>query len=133
MFDKRKSLAIAYFMKITDAESVVLGALWNKSPQTAEELVSTVGPEQGWEPPTVRTLITRLRKKGAIASEKDGRRFLFRPALSREEYLDSTGVLERAFAGEFSPLVSYFADRKKLSKADIAQLREMIERWDDDD
>jgi BlaI family transcriptional regulator, penicillinase repressor len=62
--------------KISGAESHIMEALWTKGPLTAEELVQSVGPAQEWGEATVKTLINRLLKKKALASERAGGRAL---------------------------------------------------------
>jgi len=121
-------------MRISGAESQVMEALWEQSPRTAEEICQTVGPEQGWSEATVKTLLNRLLKKDAVAAEKDGRRFLYRPLLSREAYVqsESQGLLDRLFDGRLAPLVSHFSQQSQLSAEDIAELKRVIEALDHD-
>ena len=73
--------------RISAAESQVMEALWTRGPLTAEELISEVGPAQGWGEATVKTLINRLLKKKALASQREGGRARYRPIVSREEYV----------------------------------------------
>jgi len=77
-------------------------------------------------------LLNRLLGKGAIAAEKDGRRYLYRPVLAREDYVasESTTLLDRLFDGRVAPLVQHFSERRKLSKRDIAELKRLIEDLD---
>ena len=120
-------------MQISDAESVVMQALWKTSPLTAEEVFAAVAAGQAWQEPTVKTLLNRLLKKGAVSAERDGRRYLYAPVLSREAWLrqESEGVLERLFGGRVAPMVAHFTERGKLSKKDIAELRRLLEDLDD--
>ena len=52
-------------MKITAAESLVMDLLWDRSPQTSEELIAELGPSQGWSQTTVRTLLAFLEDRYA--------------------------------------------------------------------
>ena len=65
-------------MQISEAESVVMDVLWQRSPLAAEEVVAALAPRQDWQEATVKTLLNRLLNKGAIAADKDGRRYLYR-------------------------------------------------------
>jgi BlaI family transcriptional regulator, penicillinase repressor len=116
-------------MKISTAESLVMAALWGRAPLTAEEIGVEVAPGQGWSEATVKTLINRLLNKGAIAAERDGRRYLYRPVLDRSDYVEaeSQGLLDRLFDGRLAPLVSHFSETRKLSAEDIAELKKLIE------
>ena len=78
--------------------------------------------------------IYRLLKKRAIAAQRDGRRYLYRPLLKREDYVHvaSKNLLDRLFDGRVAPLVAHFSERRKLSKKDIAELKRLIEEIDHD-
>jgi predicted transcriptional regulator len=119
-------------IRVSAAESVVMGALWGKSPLSAEEIIGEVGEANGWTEATVKTLINRLLKKGAIAARKDGRRYLYTPKLKRADYVaaESQGLLDRLFDGRLAPLVSHFSQGGKLSPEDIADLKKLIEELD---
>jgi predicted transcriptional regulator len=116
-------------VKISAAESVVMQALWRRAPLSADEITSEVAEANGWTEATVKTLINRLLKKGAVAATKDGRRYLYRPKLGREAYVaaESAGLVDRLFDGRLAPLVSHFSRTRKLSAQDIAELKKLIE------
>lgn len=121
-------------MPISDAESEVMAELWRRAPQSAEDLARRLVPRQGWQPATIKTLLNRLLRKGAIAAERDGRRFLYRPLLSQADYLtaSSRDLLERLFGGRLAPLVAHFTEHGQLSRRDIAELKQLIEGLDHD-
>lgn len=121
-------------MNITPAESQVMELLWQASPRTSEDLIAQLGPAQNWSEATIRTLIGRLVKKHAVAADPEGRRFLYRPLVSRESYLmgESESLIERLFDGRVSPFLAQFAGKQKLSAEDIADLKKMIAEIEDD-
>lgn len=121
-------------MQISEAESAVMEALWQRSPMAAEEVVAALAQSRQWQEATIKTLLNRLLKKGAVTVEKDGRRYLYTPALERDEWLmrESKGLLDRLFGGRVAPLVAHFSEHRKLSKKDIAELRKLIEGLDDE-
>ena len=120
-------------MAISTAESVVMEALWRRSPLSAEDIFAEVGEAQGWALPTLKTLLARLVEKDALATEKDGRRFLYRPLVARDDYVasESQGLLNRLFDGRLAPLVSHFSERQALSADDIADLKALIGKLED--
>lgn len=121
-------------MKISEAESVVMEALWTHSPMAAEDVVLALGDAQRWQEATIKTLLNRLLKKGAIRAAKDGRRYLYSPVLKREAWVqqESQGLLARLFDGRVAPLVAHFSQQRKLGRKDIAELRRLLEELDDD-
>jgi len=122
-------------MRISVAESLVMEALWRRSPLSAEDLVTEIGPDQNWAPKTVRTLISRLLKKGAIEATREGRRYLYKPTIERTSYVqdESRGLVDRLFDGKLAPLVSHFAETNQLSAEDIAELKRLVAELGDGD
>ena len=120
-------------VQISEAESVVMEALWQRHPLVADEVVAAVAADRGWQEPTVKTLLNRLLKKGAISAERDGRRYLYSPVLRREDWVleESTGLLDRLFQGRVAPLVAHFSQHRRLDEADVAELRRLLEEIDD--
>jgi predicted transcriptional regulator len=121
-------------MRISEAESVVMELLWQRSPLAADEVVAALAQSQDWQEPTIKTLLNRLLKKNAIRARKDGRRYLYAPVLKRSDWVqrESEGLLERLFDGRVAPLVAQFAERRKLSRKDVAELRKLIAEIEDD-
>jgi predicted transcriptional regulator len=120
-------------MQVTEAESAVMEVLWARSPLSAEEVVVALADSRDWQESTVKTLLNRLLRKGAVMAGRDGRRYLYSPVLKREAWLlgESQGLLERLFDGRVAPLVSHFSRHRKLSRKDIAELRKLLEEIDD--
>lgn len=117
-------------MKISAAESVVMEALWRRSPLTSEAIMAEVGEPNAWTEGTVKVLISRLLKKKAIGATAEGRRYLYSPLVTREAYVgsESQGLLDRLFDGRLAPLVAHFSDSDKLSDQDVAELKALIEK-----
>ncbi len=120
--------------QISDAESQIMEALWRQAPLTAEEITDNVGPANGWAPGTVRTLITRLLKKNAIAGAKDEAGYRYRPLIARAAWVqhESKGLLDRLFKGEVAPLVAHFAEQRQLTSKDVRQLKALIAKIEED-
>ena len=109
---------------ITEAESAVMEVLWRRNPATTEDVVAALEGAQQWQVGTIKTLLNRLLRKNAIRARKDGRRFLYSPVVTRDEWLLSVskGLLDRLFAGRVAPLAAHFSRHGKLTKRDVADL-----------
>lgn len=119
---------------ISDAESLVMDVLWRGRPgMPAEEVINALVSEQSWQEATIKTLLNRLLKKGALSASKDGRRYLYTAVLKRDQWIssESTSMLERLFGGRVAPLVAHFGKHRKLSPSDIADLKKLIEELGD--
>jgi predicted transcriptional regulator len=121
--------------QISEAESQIMEALWRKTPLTAEQIIARVGDANGWAPGTVRTLITRLLKKKAIAGAREGDAYCYRPLIARSAWVqaESQGLLDRLFKGEVAPLVAHFAENRQLSAKDVKQLKALIAKIEENE
>jgi predicted transcriptional regulator len=119
---------------ISEAESAVMEVLWRTSPISTEDVVAVLKNRQDWQEPTIKTLLNRLLKKGAISAQRDGRRYLYSPVLQRDQWLasESKGLLDRLFGGRVAPLVAHFSKQRKLTKKDLAELKRLIEELEDE-
>ncbi len=114
--------------RISDAEHAVMEALWKRSPQTAAEVCERVCKDRDWSIPTVKTLLSRLVQKGALATQPDGRRFLYTPLIARSAYVggESRRLVNRLFGGRAAPLFAHLAQSEALSEDDIAEIESIL-------
>ena len=114
--------------RISDAEHAVMEVLWSESPLTAQDVTERVAPDRGWSGNTVKTLLGRLLAKNVVAHEEDGRRYLYRPMVARDDYVthESQRLMDRLFGGKLMPLVAHMAERDELTADDIAEIEALL-------
>ncbi len=114
--------------RISEAEHAVMEALWAQSPLSATQVAQQVGASRGWSLPTVKTLLSRLVAKNAVATQPDGRRFLYHPLLERDDYVggESRRLVDRLFGGRAAPLFAHLAEAEALSDEDIAEIEALL-------
>jgi predicted transcriptional regulator len=114
--------------RISDAEQAVMEVLWDQSPLAAVDVADRVDPSRGWNIRTVKTMLSRLVAKGALLHEEDGRRFLYRPAIARDDFVsrESRRLLDRMFGGRVTPLVAHLAERDRLTPKDIEEIEALL-------
>jgi len=117
------------FPRISEAEWEVMKALWERSPQTANELAEALAPANEWNPLTVKTLVNRLVAKGALGYTKKGRSFQFRPLVKESDCVlaETESFLERVFNGSINPMLTHLVRHKKLTRKQIAELKKILE------
>jgi BlaI family penicillinase repressor len=117
---------------ISESEAKVMQVLWDTHPLSAEQIFDALGKTETWQLATVKTLIGRLVRKGALGATAEGRRFLYYPILSHQNYVttESRSLVDRLFNGRVAPLVSHFAEQRKLTKRDVAELRRLLDELD---
>ncbi len=113
--------------RISEAEHAVMEALWARSPISATDVAEAVGARD-WSLATVKTLLSRLVAKQAIATQPQGKRFLYTPLLARTDYLggESKRLVERLFGGRAAPLFAHLAEVEALSQADLAEIEALL-------
>lgn len=117
---------------ISEAESRLMQVLWERGDATAEELRQAVVEQTDWQEGTVKALLNRLLRKGAINAEREGRRFRYRPVLAKSDYVaeQSQSLIDRLFDGRVAPLVAQFSEQKSLTPDDLDELRQLIRELD---
>lgn len=115
--------------RLSDAEWYVMEVLWSAGrPIAAIDIADRVPGERGWSLATVKSLLSRLLAKRAIEPKKDGRRFLYSPAIEREPYVadESRRFVGRLFGGKLSPLFARLAEEEALDHEDLAQIEALL-------
>src|SRR3954451_24508872 len=121
---------MARLPQISDAEWDVIKVLWDRGEAGAQEVTQALVVERNWRPQTVKTLLNRLVKKGAVAYAEEGRRFIYRPKVSRDAVIkaESRSFLSRVFDGAVTPALVHFLKLGNLSSADIDELKKTLDR-----
>ncbi len=114
--------------RISDAEHAVMESLWERSPQTALEICQEVCSRRDWSLATVKTLLSRLVAKNAVATAPDGRRFLYTPLLEKSDYTgaESRRLVDRLFGGRAAPLFAQLAEAEALTQDDLAEMEALL-------
>ena len=121
-------------ISLTEAEWTVMECLWERSPRTGRETVVCLEGKMGWSRSTTLTLLRRLEEKGAVAGDTESSIKTFRPMIAREDAAlqETENLLERAYKGSLSLLVSSLTKKQSLPQREIdelyAILREMEEK-----
>ncbi len=115
-------------MQISQAELDVMNVLWATPSLGAQEVFEALENQKDWNIRTVKTLLSRLVEKGAIATTPEGRRFLYRPVLKQKDYRAqvTTQFIDKVFSGKAAPLVAQLADAGDLTQEDINDLEKLL-------
>lgn len=115
-------------VKISEAEWEVMNVVWTKSPAAASEVVEQLSEKKGWALRTVRTLLDRLVKKGALRAELDGKRFLYEPKVTMQECVHhaSRSFVERVFGGAPASMLIHLIQQTELTSEEIKELKRIL-------
>ena len=117
-------------LQISPAELEIMKVLWRKPGLGASEIADALEDSRDWNIRTIKTLLSRLVEKGALATEQDGRRFLYRPLIEKAAYQKKAAsqFVDRLFGGKAAPLIAHLADARGLSDEDIEELEALLGR-----
>jgi len=105
-----------------------MALVWERSPVAAGEIVDSLSQRTRWHSRTIRTLLDRLVKKGALKATLAGKRYLYEPLLTMNDCIrqESRSFLERVFGGEAAPMLLYLVRESKLSSNEIKELKRLL-------
>ena len=114
---------------MTDGELRLMRVLWEKGQATVGEVVDALKTEPTPAYNTVLTLLRIMEKKGYVSHTKDGRAFIFQPAVDRAVASRSAlqTLVNRFFDGSPRLLMLNLLEDGQLSPEVLKQLRERIE------
>ena len=120
-------------LELTKAEWALMQCLWQRGKASATELQKLLAEQQGWAYSTVKTMLDRMVEKGVLSTERIGNIYEYSPRLRRQSAVGRVvdDVFDRVLEGSLSPFVSRLIENRRLSSKDIAELREMRDRYDD--
>jgi BlaI family transcriptional regulator, penicillinase repressor len=113
---------------ISEAEWKIMKLLWAKSPQPAYDLIEVLSRTAGWHANTVKTMLSRLHRKRALAITHYKNLYLYEPLVTEAQCVEaeSESFLQRFFGGAVQPLLVHFASREKLSADDLEELKRIL-------
>jgi BlaI family penicillinase repressor len=116
--------------RIAGSEWRVMQVLWEKGPQTANDVVQALAGEVQWKPRTVKTLISRLVKKGAVQFEREGMRYRYSAAIAESECVrsETQSFVRRVYQGAMKPALAAFLEDAELSPQEIKELQEILDQ-----
>lgn len=119
--------------RISETEWEVMKAVWALAPCSAGQVIEALRQtDSSWHPRTAKAFLNRLVKKKALGFSKEGRAYVYRPLVRREECVDaaSDSFLDRVFGGSLKPMLAHFVKRDKLSADEIRELQRLLKNPD---
>jgi len=114
--------------RIADSEWKVMQVLWEKGPQTANEVVDALSRQVKWKPRTIKTLISRLVKKGAVKVTEEGYRYRYSAAVDASACVrsETNSFVRRVYQGAMKPALAAFLEDADLSPQEIDDLQRIL-------
>ena len=115
--------------KLGAVESRFADLIWGREPLPSGELVKLCEKELHWKKPTTYTVLRRLCERGIFQNEGG----LVTSLIIREEFyaMQSERFVEEAFSGSLPSFLAAFTRRRSLTSAEIAEIRRMIDTFEE--
>jgi predicted transcriptional regulator len=114
--------------KLTHSEEEALQAVF----KTGEGNIKTILESMEVELPytTMASTIKNLERKGYLHSRLVGNTYLYKPAISEEDFKRKFmgNVVKEYFDNSYKELVNFFVEQKKLSAKELKDILDMIEK-----
>ena len=114
-------------ISISESEWVVMKIIWDEPPKTLQDILSAL-KHTAWSTTTIQTYLARLVKKGALSTKRQGKGYLYFPAISESDCQLAEGkfFLNRVYDGSLSQMVKGFVKSGNLSEDELSELRNLI-------
>ncbi len=111
-------------------ESRFADIIWENEPLSSAELVKKSEEVLKWKKSTTYTVLKRLCEKGIFRNEKGTVTSL----ISKEEFysLQSEKFVDETFGGSLPAFLAAFTSRKKLTAKEVAELKRMVENYEEE-
>lgn len=114
-------------ISISESEWAVMETIWNEPPRTLQDVLGSL-KHMGWSTTTIQTYLARLVKKGALTTQRQGKGYLYYPAVAEDDcrLAESRNFLNRVYNGSLSQMVKGFVKSGSLSEDEISELKKLI-------
>ena len=121
--------------ELAKAEWSLMEALWARGRATATDLQHDLQDHQGWAYSTVKTMLDRLVDKGFVNSRRVGNVYEYSAKLRRRSAVGRVvdDVFDRVLEGSVTPFLDRLIESRKLSRNEIDELREMLDKYSEED
>ena len=109
-----------------------LNVLWEYNTLTLNEIVQHLSEKETKNKSTIKTLLYRLVEKGSVKSRitESKKENIFEASIKKEQYLKKANetFLKKLYHGSINNLLLNFVEEEKISKKDLQDLINLIER-----
>ena len=118
--------------ELSNSELRVMHEIWNNPGTTSRDIANTLFLTVRWSPGTTYTLLGRIEQKGA--AHKDPTTTRWYPLIQKESMQKEKLVklADTLFDGSVFSMLSAFVNDKSLSKDEVYQLKELVDKLDKD-
>lgn len=113
--------------KLTHVEEETMQAVWRTGEGNVKAFIDNLDEPAPYT--TIASIVKNLEKKGYLQSRLVGNAYLYKPAISEEEYKKKFmgNVVKEYFDNSYKEMVNFFVEQKKLSARELKEIIDLIE------
>jgi BlaI family transcriptional regulator, penicillinase repressor len=114
--------------KLTHTEEETMQAVWRTGEANVKAFMEHLDESLPYT--TVASTVKNLEKKGYLNSRLIGNAYLYKPAVTEQEYKNKFmgKIVKEYFDNSYKELVNFFVEQKKLSAKELKEIIKMIEK-----
>ncbi len=121
---------------LSELQLELMRVLWARGEASTADVAEVLANSRGLAHTTIATLLSRLEKRGVVASRRDGRQLVYRALVAQGEVQRSmvSGLLDNLFGGDARALLAHLVREEEIAPGDLDRMRELLaqgERRDD--
>lgn len=115
-------------MALSELQADVMRVLWQRGEASTADVADALATSRGLAHTTVATLLSRLEKRGAVRSRRDGRQLVYTARVSEEAVRRSmvAGLVDSIFGGDPKALVAHLVNESEVAPGDLDVIRRML-------
>jgi predicted transcriptional regulator len=115
---------------LSDLQLAVVRVLWQRGSAGTSEIVDALSDARGLAHTTVATVLSRLEKRGVVASKREGRQLVYCARVSEGAVRKSmvAGLVSTLFGGDARALVAHLVREDEIAPGDLAKVRKLLQR-----
>ena len=119
---------------LSDPQIALMRVLWQFGETSIAAAAEALASERKLAHTTVATMLTRLEKRGLVASRREGRMLVYRACVAEHEVRRSmvSGMLASLFGGDARALVAHLLREDEIAPNDLERVRALLARKGDD-
>lgn len=117
-----------------DLQLQVMEEVWRLGEATVADVHEALAGQRKLAYTTVLTTMRALERRGMLTHEAVGKAYLYKPAVSREQYTNASvgRLVDDLFGGRKDKLLCHLLGAERISRGELARIRRIIAQGDEE-
>lgn len=115
---------------LTEVELEFMTELWTLGQGTVRDVLDQLAPERNLAYTSAATILRIMEQKEFVTSEKQGKTFVYKPALDKDAYQSKTlmDLSNKLFDGTPASMVARLVNDQGMSEQALEEIRALLDR-----